>query len=80
MHIYTWTHIHVDITINKQNKNVKCIIVLFVTLSKLPYEVTVEQALSHEEVRDRLEASNQTLRTVTDKVLNSIMSSVDTIP
>ncbi|KAL7839655.1 hypothetical protein SRHO_G00263130 [Serrasalmus rhombeus] len=48
--------------------------------SKLPYEVTAEQALSHEEVRSRLEASNQTLRSVTDKVLSSIMSSVDTIP
>ncbi|XP_058231429.1 ras GTPase-activating-like protein IQGAP2 isoform X1 [Hemibagrus wyckioides] len=48
--------------------------------SKLPYEVTVEQALSHEEVRNRLEASNQTLRSVTDKVLSSIMSSVDAIP
>ncbi|KAM9446448.1 ras GTPase-activating-like protein IQGAP2 [Clarias gariepinus] len=48
--------------------------------SKLPYEVTVEQALSHEEVRNRLEVSNQTLRTVTDKVLSSIMSSVDAIP
>uniref|UniRef100_A0A8B9L7V4 IQ motif containing GTPase activating protein 2 n=1 Tax=Astyanax mexicanus TaxID=7994 RepID=A0A8B9L7V4_ASTMX len=48
--------------------------------SKLPYEVTAEQALSHEEVRTRLEASNQTLRSVTDKVLSSIMSSVDTIP
>ncbi|XP_062874278.1 ras GTPase-activating-like protein IQGAP2 [Trichomycterus rosablanca] len=48
--------------------------------SKLPYEVTVEQALSHEEVRTRLESSNQTLRTVTDKVLSSIMSSLDTIP
>ncbi|XP_036453968.1 ras GTPase-activating-like protein IQGAP2 isoform X2 [Colossoma macropomum] len=48
--------------------------------SKLPYEVTAEQALSHEEVRSRLEASNQTLRSVTDKVLSSITSSVDTIP
>ncbi|KAI5088320.1 ras GTPase-activating-like protein IQGAP2 isoform X1, partial [Silurus meridionalis] len=48
--------------------------------SKLPYEVTVEQALLHEEVRERLEASNHTLRTVTDKVLSSIMSSVDAIP
>ncbi|TSM85920.1 Ras GTPase-activating-like protein IQGAP1 [Bagarius yarrelli] len=48
--------------------------------SKLPYEVTAEQALSHKEVRDRLEASNQSLRTVTDKVLSSIMSSVDAIP
>uniref|UniRef100_A0A4W4EP52 IQ motif containing GTPase activating protein 2 n=1 Tax=Electrophorus electricus TaxID=8005 RepID=A0A4W4EP52_ELEEL len=48
--------------------------------SKLPYEVTAEQALSHEEVRARLESSNQILRSVTDKVLSSIMSSVDAIP
>ncbi|XP_056601465.1 ras GTPase-activating-like protein IQGAP2 [Triplophysa dalaica] len=48
--------------------------------SKLPYDVTPEQALSHEEVRAKLESSNQMLRTVTDKVLASIMSSLDTIP
>uniref|UniRef100_A0A672QEX7 Ras GTPase-activating-like protein IQGAP1 n=1 Tax=Sinocyclocheilus grahami TaxID=75366 RepID=A0A672QEX7_SINGR len=48
--------------------------------SKLPYEVTPEQALSHQEVRAKLESSNQVLRTVTDKVLGSIMSSLDTIP
>uniref|UniRef100_A0A8C1PSS8 IQ motif containing GTPase activating protein 2 n=1 Tax=Cyprinus carpio TaxID=7962 RepID=A0A8C1PSS8_CYPCA len=48
--------------------------------SKLPYEVTPEQALSHEEVRVKMESSNQVLRTVTDKVLGSIMSSLDTIP
>ncbi|XP_030647761.1 ras GTPase-activating-like protein IQGAP2 isoform X2 [Chanos chanos] len=48
--------------------------------SKLPYEVSVEQALSHEEVRARLESSNQTLRATTDKMLSSIMSSVDNIP
>ncbi|XP_051977095.1 ras GTPase-activating-like protein IQGAP1 isoform X2 [Xyrauchen texanus] len=48
--------------------------------SKLPYEVTPEQAVSHEEVRAKLECSNQILRTVTDKVLGSITSSLDTIP
>uniref|UniRef100_A0A671R1D1 Ras GTPase-activating-like protein IQGAP1 n=1 Tax=Sinocyclocheilus anshuiensis TaxID=1608454 RepID=A0A671R1D1_9TELE len=48
--------------------------------SKLPYEVTPEQALSHQEVRGKLESSSQVLRTVTDKVLGSIMSSLDTIP
>uniref|UniRef100_A0A8C2FIW2 IQ motif containing GTPase activating protein 2 n=1 Tax=Cyprinus carpio TaxID=7962 RepID=A0A8C2FIW2_CYPCA len=48
--------------------------------SKLPYEVTPEQALSHKEVRAKLESSNQVLRTVTDKVLGSIVSSLDTIP
>lgn len=48
--------------------------------SKLPYEVTPEQAMSHEEVRSRLEASSQALRAATDKVLNSIVSSLDNIP
>ncbi|CAB1339109.1 unnamed protein product [Coregonus sp. 'balchen'] len=37
--------------------------------SKLPYEVTPEQAMSHEEVRTRLEASIKNMRTVTDKFL-----------
>ncbi|KAJ8380391.1 hypothetical protein SKAU_G00011690 [Synaphobranchus kaupii] len=48
--------------------------------SKLPYEVTTEQALAHEEVRAKLEMSNQTLRATTDKVLSSIVSSLDNIP
>ncbi|XP_055017385.1 ras GTPase-activating-like protein IQGAP2 [Boleophthalmus pectinirostris] len=48
--------------------------------SKLPYDVTPEQAMSHEEVRNRLEASSQALRSATDKVLNSIVSSLDNIP
>lgn len=49
-------------------------------LSKLPYEVTPDQAMSHEEVRNRLEASSLALRAATDKVLNSIVSSLDNIP
>uniref|UniRef100_UPI003AB0F5C1 ras GTPase-activating-like protein IQGAP2 isoform X3 n=1 Tax=Centroberyx gerrardi TaxID=166262 RepID=UPI003AB0F5C1 len=48
--------------------------------SKLPYEVTPEQAMSHEEVRSRLEASSLALRSATDKVLSSIVSSLDNIP
>ncbi|XP_072290107.1 ras GTPase-activating-like protein IQGAP2 [Eucyclogobius newberryi] len=48
--------------------------------SNLPYDVTPEQAMSHEEVRSRLHASNQALRSATDKVLNSIVSSLDNIP
>uniref|UniRef100_A0A3Q3GBG4 IQ motif containing GTPase activating protein 2 n=1 Tax=Labrus bergylta TaxID=56723 RepID=A0A3Q3GBG4_9LABR len=48
--------------------------------SKLPYEVTPEQAMSHEEVRSRLEASSLSLQAATDKVLNSIVSSLDNIP
>ncbi|NXH43808.1 IQGA1 protein, partial [Dicaeum eximium] len=48
--------------------------------SKLPYDVTPEQALSHEEVRMRLDASIRNMRTVTDKFLSAIISSVDKIP
>ncbi|CAL8250613.1 unnamed protein product [Boreogadus saida] len=48
--------------------------------SKLPYEVTPEQAMAHEEVRSRLEASSQALCAATDKVLSSIVSSLDNIP
>uniref|UniRef100_A0A4W4H0Z6 IQ motif containing GTPase activating protein 1 n=1 Tax=Electrophorus electricus TaxID=8005 RepID=A0A4W4H0Z6_ELEEL len=48
--------------------------------SKLPYDVTPEQAMSHEEVRTRLEASIKNMRTVTDKFLSAIVVSVDTIP
>uniref|UniRef100_A0A8C8HBP2 IQ motif containing GTPase activating protein 2 n=1 Tax=Oncorhynchus tshawytscha TaxID=74940 RepID=A0A8C8HBP2_ONCTS len=48
--------------------------------SKLPYEVTPDQAMAHEEVRAKLESSSRALRTATDKVLNSIVSSLDNIP
>ncbi|KAK1158164.1 ras GTPase-activating-like protein IQGAP1 [Acipenser oxyrinchus oxyrinchus] len=48
--------------------------------SKLPYDVTPEQALSHEEVRTRLDASIKHMRTVTDKFLSAITVSVDKIP
>ncbi|KAI8491392.1 IQ motif-containing GTPase-activating protein 3, partial [Branchiostoma belcheri] len=48
--------------------------------SKLPYDVTTEQALQHPEVRERLEASISQLRNVTDKFLNTITSSADKIP
>ncbi|NXA08604.1 IQGA1 protein, partial [Sapayoa aenigma] len=48
--------------------------------SKLPYDVTPEQALSHEEVRMRLDASIRNMRTVTDKFLSAIVTSVDKIP
>uniref|UniRef100_A0A8B9H3Q0 IQ motif containing GTPase activating protein 1 n=1 Tax=Astyanax mexicanus TaxID=7994 RepID=A0A8B9H3Q0_ASTMX len=52
----------------------------FVLYSKLPYDVTPEQAMSHEEVRNRLEASIKNMRTVTDKFLSAIVVSVDKIP
>ena len=48
--------------------------------SKLPYDVTPEQALSHEEVRTRLDNSIRNMRAVTDKFLAAIISSVDKIP
>ncbi|XP_012593800.1 ras GTPase-activating-like protein IQGAP2 isoform X2 [Microcebus murinus] len=48
--------------------------------SKLPYDVTTEQALTYPEVKNKLEASIENLRTVTDKVLNSIVSSLDQLP
>ncbi|XP_026992809.1 ras GTPase-activating-like protein IQGAP1 [Tachysurus fulvidraco] len=48
--------------------------------SKLPYDVTPEQAMSHEEVRNRLEASIKNMKTVTDKFLSAIVVSVDKIP
>uniref|UniRef100_A0A8C3NRE8 Uncharacterized protein n=1 Tax=Geospiza parvula TaxID=87175 RepID=A0A8C3NRE8_GEOPR len=48
--------------------------------SKLPYDVTTEQALTHAEVVNKLESSIQSLRTVTDKVLTSIFSSLNMMP
>nr|XP_025748376.1 ras GTPase-activating-like protein IQGAP2 isoform X3 [Callorhinus ursinus] len=48
--------------------------------SKLPYDVTTEQALTYPEVKNKLEASIENLRRVTDRVLNSIISSLDLLP
>ncbi|KAM3655697.1 ras GTPase-activating-like protein IQGAP2 isoform 4-T4 [Ammospiza maritima maritima] len=48
--------------------------------SKLPYDVTTEQALTHAEVVNKLESSIQSLRAVTDKVLTSIFSSLNMMP
>ncbi|XP_054667067.1 ras GTPase-activating-like protein IQGAP2 isoform X6 [Grus americana] len=48
--------------------------------SKLPYDVTTEQALTHTEVVTKLESSIQSLRAVTDKVLASIFSSLNMMP
>uniref|UniRef100_A0A8B9GGD9 IQ motif containing GTPase activating protein 2 n=1 Tax=Amazona collaria TaxID=241587 RepID=A0A8B9GGD9_9PSIT len=47
--------------------------------SKLPYDVTTEQALTHTEVVNKLESSIQSLRAVTDKVLTTIFSSLSMI-
>ncbi|KAM5161709.1 ras GTPase-activating-like protein IQGAP3 [Callospermophilus lateralis] len=48
--------------------------------SRLPYDVTPEQALSHPEVQRRLDISLRNLLAVTDKFLVAIVSSVDQIP
>ncbi|KAM9509521.1 ras GTPase-activating-like protein IQGAP2 isoform 6-T6 [Guaruba guarouba] len=48
--------------------------------SKLPYDVTTEQALTHTEVVNKLESSIQSLRAVTDKVLTTIFSSLNMMP
>ncbi|NXE94639.1 IQGA3 protein, partial [Menura novaehollandiae] len=48
--------------------------------SKLPYEVSPEQALSHPEVQRRLGISTRNLLAITDKFVSAITSSVDKIP
>ncbi|NXL75614.1 IQGA3 protein, partial [Leptocoma aspasia] len=48
--------------------------------SKLPYEVSSEQALSHPEVQRRLDISVRNLLAITDKFVSAITSSVDKIP
>ncbi|KAM6234220.1 ras GTPase-activating-like protein IQGAP3 [Porphyrio hochstetteri] len=48
--------------------------------SKLPYEVSPEQALSHPEVQRRLDISICNLLTMTDKFVSAITSSVEKIP
>uniref|UniRef100_A0A8C4PG15 IQ motif containing GTPase activating protein 2 n=1 Tax=Equus asinus asinus TaxID=83772 RepID=A0A8C4PG15_EQUAS len=48
--------------------------------SKLPYDVTTEQALTYPEVQSKLEVSIENLRRVTDKVLSSIVSSLELLP
>ncbi|XP_063480936.1 ras GTPase-activating-like protein IQGAP3 isoform X4 [Symphalangus syndactylus] len=48
--------------------------------SHLPYDVTLEQALSHPEVQRRLDIALRNLLAMTDKFLVAITSSVDQIP
>ncbi|KAM6106627.1 ras GTPase-activating-like protein IQGAP3, partial [Pterocles gutturalis] len=48
--------------------------------SKLPYEVSPEQALSHPEVQRRLDISIRNLLAMTDKFVSAITSSVEKIP
>ena len=48
--------------------------------SGLPYDVTPEQALEHEEVRERINQSVVALQQATDKFLTAILKSPDKIP
>ncbi|XP_074650823.1 ras GTPase-activating-like protein IQGAP1 isoform X2 [Tubulanus polymorphus] len=48
--------------------------------SEMPYDVTVQQALEHEEVRNRIQQSVQCLKKVTDRFLQAIIKAVDTVP
>ncbi|XP_075463816.1 ras GTPase-activating-like protein IQGAP3 isoform X1 [Ascaphus truei] len=48
--------------------------------SKLPYDVTPEQALGHPEVQRRLDISVRNLIAVTDKFFSTITANVDQIP
>ena len=53
---------------------------VFEYFSDLPYDVTTEQALKHEEVRALLGESITRLTEVTDRFLNAIFTSLDKIP
>ncbi|XP_006818327.1 ras GTPase-activating-like protein IQGAP1 [Saccoglossus kowalevskii] len=48
--------------------------------SKLPYDVTADQALKHEEVREQLSKSISNLHKVTEKFFHSIVTNVDKLP
>ena len=48
--------------------------------SKLPYEVSNDQALEHEEVRERVASTIQILRDSAERFQQTILSSIDKIP
>ena len=48
--------------------------------SHLPYDVTPEQAMEHEAVRNRFKHSMQCLEDTTEYFLSAILQSVDKIP
>uniref|UniRef100_A0A8C9VMN6 IQ motif containing GTPase activating protein 3 n=1 Tax=Scleropages formosus TaxID=113540 RepID=A0A8C9VMN6_SCLFO len=48
--------------------------------SSLPYEVSAEQALSHQEVQRRLDIAITNLKTLTDRVLNAITCNLHKLP
>ncbi|XP_052795267.1 ras GTPase-activating-like protein IQGAP1 [Mya arenaria] len=48
--------------------------------SELPYDVSLEEALKHSEVQQKLRESTDQLQALTDKFLNAILQSLDKIP
>lgn len=48
--------------------------------SSLPYEVPPTEALAHPEVRRRVEVAVVNLRSLTDRVLSAITSSLSKLP
>ena len=54
-------------------------VVTFIT-SKLPYEVSNDQALAHEEVKKRISQTIQVLIDATEKFQTTILASVGRIP
>ena len=53
---------------------------LCLVFSGLPYDVTIEQALGYEAVRNRITQSIQALKSCTDMFLDSILRNVNKIP
>ena len=47
---------------------------------ELPYDVSTDQAMKHEEVKKRVEGSIAQLRSVTESFMNAIVGSIDEIP
>lgn len=50
------------------------------TTSKLPYDVSNDQALEHQEVRDTIATMIKGLHDITERFLNLIMESLHKIP
>ena len=71
VHIYTRGAMHVSTV---------CYFICQLFLSGLPYDVTLEQALAVEEVRERIEQSVQCLQAATDKFLIAILAAIENIP
>ena len=50
------------------------------TYSKLPYDVSNDQALEHEEVRQKVHSTIKNLQELADRFQQSILDAVDKIP